>query len=383
MNILITTVFEYPHVGGLSTHVQTLKDGLEQRGHYVEVYSFSNLPYWKRRYLVQGPSFLLNKVSPGRGFLYSHEKRRKMLEQYIKNHAKNFDIINAQDVYATLASIPSGIPTVSTVHGYMSFEAISKGTIVEKSPQDLEIQKIEKKAYQGTKQNITVDQRIKNYLKDAAEVEAVAIKNFINVDGFKPEKSRQEELKKEYGYQNQKVLFIPRRLTKKNGVIYPLMAMEDVLKEHPDTHLLYAGTGEEMDTLKQKAKELNIEKNIHLLGAVPHEKMKDYYAMCDVVVVPSVFDAGVEEATSISALEAMGSGSPLVASAIGGLKEIVEHEVDGILTEEKNTKELSEAINHLLSDTEYGKGLAEKARKKIEEQYSHRSASGRCIEGTS
>ena len=63
--------------------------------------------------------------------------------------------------------------------------------------------------------------------------------------------------------------------------------------------------------------------------------MKDLYGASDIVLVPSIHSYGVEEATSISALEAMGSGSPVVAGAVGGLKEIFEHEKDGLLVEVK------------------------------------------------
>ncbi|MCA1055164.1 glycosyltransferase family 4 protein [Rossellomorea aquimaris] len=375
MKVLITTVFTYPHLGGLSTHVQTLKEGLEQRGHEVDVFSFNLLPEWKQKGLVQIPSFLLNKVKKGLGFTLTHDIRQNLLTQYIKKHNKNYDIINAQDPYATLASIDTGIPTVSTVHGYLSFEAISRGTIIENSKYDQRIREIEIQAYQKTLKNITVDTRIKNYIKDCADVDALAIKNFINVNQFKPSKDKKADLRDKYGFkQDQDLLFVPRRLTKKNGVIYPLLALKEVLKKKSNVQLIYAGTGEEMKNLKNFVEENNLTENVHLLGAVDHKKMTDYYALSDVVLVPSVFSSGVEEATSISALESMGSGSPLIASAIGGLKEIVEHNVDGLLTEEKNVEDLTESILSLLSNPAFGEKLAENARQKIEREYSHLSA---------
>ena len=56
------------------------------------------------------------------------------------------------------------------------------------------------------------------------------------------------------------------------------------------------------------------------------------------MIVPSVHSAGVEEATSISALEAMGSGTPLIACAVGGLKEIVNPGVDGLINRRKKCR---------------------------------------------
>lgn len=376
MKILIATAYDYPHAGGLSTHVATLKAGLEERGHEVDVLSFSDIPSVERKLFAQGPSFILNKVKKGRGILWSHHARKRMLQKLIeKNKDKQYDIINAQDPFTTLAALETGIPTVSTVHGYMAFESVSKGSIIEGSPEAKEMQNIEIKAYQGTRKIITVDQRLKDYVKDLSGVEGFAIRNFIDIHGFKPDKERKNELREKYGIsKDEQILFVPRRLTKKNGVIYPALALPAVLKDHPNTRLIYAGSGEALSEIKKIVEENRMEANVDLLGAVPHEKVKDYYALADVVLVPSVHSAGVEEATSISALEAMGSGSPLIACAVGGLKEIVEPSKDGLLVEEKNVQELSDAICYLLDNPSIGEELAKNARKKIEEEYSHLAA---------
>lgn len=172
MKILITTVFDYPHPGGLSTHVTTLKAGLEALGHEVDILSFTDIPPLKQRVIARGPSFLLNKVKQGQGIIWSRQKRQEMLLDLIKNQKhKGYDIINAQDSFATLASITSRIPTVSTVHGYMAFEAISNGSVKENSAQAKYLQEKEIEAYTKTRKVITVDQRIKDYVYKQAGVE--------------------------------------------------------------------------------------------------------------------------------------------------------------------------------------------------------------------
>ncbi|MDF0726044.1 glycosyltransferase family 4 protein [Cytobacillus sp. S13-E01] len=376
MRILIATAYDYPHAGGLSVHVATLKAGLEERGHEVDVLSFTDVPPVMRKLYAQGPSFVINKVKKGKGILWSHIVRRRLLKGLIeKNKGKNYDIINAQDPFTTLAALETGIPTVSTVHGYMAFEAVSKGSIDEGSPEAQYMQNIELKAYKATRKVITVDTRLKDYVKEMSGVDGIAIRNFIDIHGFNPDKDNKEALRKQYGIPNDtNVLFVPRRLTKKNGVIYPALAMPEVLKHHPNTMLIYAGSGEALSEIKKIVSENNLESNVQLLGAVPHEKVKDYYALTDIVLVPSVHSAGVEEATSISALEAMGSGSPLIACAVGGLKEIVEPEKDGLLVEEKSVEQLSDAITFLLNNPNKGEEFAINARKKIESEYSHLAA---------
>jgi glycosyltransferase involved in cell wall biosynthesis len=376
MKILIATAYDYPHAGGLSTHVTTLKSGLESLGHEVDVLSFSNVPSSTQNLYAKGPSFILNKLKKGKGIVWSHKARKRLLQGLIeKNKDKQYDLINAQDPFTTLAAIETGIPTVSTVHGYMTFESISKGSLDENSPEASYMKEVEIKAYKGTRKIITVDTRLKDYVKEVSGAEGNAIRNFIDIHNFKPDQEYRDQFRDKYGISKEdNVLFVPRRLTKKNGVIYPALAMPKIIEKFPNTKLIYAGSGEALSEIKKIVEEHKLHDNVTLLGAIPHEQIKEYYALSDVVLVPSVHSAGVEEATSISALEAMGSGSPLVACAVGGLKEIVNHKEDGLLVEEKSIQELADAVNYLLENPEEGQRMAIKARTKIEEEYSHIAA---------
>ncbi|CAM3133136.1 glycosyltransferase family 4 protein [Filibacter tadaridae] len=376
MKILLATAYDYPHLGGLSVHLTTLKSGLESRGHSVHIVSFTDVPKWKRDGVVRGPAFLLNKMKKGSGYVWTLKRRKDELETLIKEEAtKGYDIINAQDVYTTFAALSSGTPVVSTVHGYLTFEGISKGTVIEGSAEAEELMESERESYKATREVITVDTRIKDYIKKETGVTGNMIKNFIDVESFKPEIERRDEFRATYEFdKDELIFFVPRRLTKKNGVIYPILALPAVLKEFPKARVVFAGTGEMMDTMKAKAAELGVADRVTMVGAVDHTLMVQYYALSNVALVPSIYSAGVEEATSISALEAMGSGVPLIACAVGGLKEIIEDGVDGLLVEEQNVEELSDAMIKLLRNPEEGQRLADTARAKIVAEYSHFAA---------
>jgi len=376
MKILLVTSYDYPHLGGLSTHLATLQSGLEHRGHTVDIVSFSDVPSWKRNLIARGPAFILNKVKKGSGYVWSLKRRKDFLKNLVaKRISGDYDIINAQDVFATMASLTTGIPTVSTVHGYLTYEGISKGSIVEGSEQAQDLMKEERNAYKSTHAVITVDTRIKDYIKREADVDGTMIKNFIDVESFKPEIERRREFRDKYNLsQDELIFFVPRRLTRKNGVIYPVLSFPPVLEKFPNARIVYAGTGEMFDEIKAKAAELGVADQVTLLGAVAHKDMVEYFALSDVVLVPSIYSAGVEEATSISALEAMGSGVPLIACAVGGLKEIVNHETDGLLVEERNEEDLTNAMIRLLSNKQEGAQLAIAARQKIIDEYSHFAA---------
>jgi glycogen synthase len=381
MKILLSTIFEYPHEGGLSTHVATLKNGLETLGHQVDVLSFTDLNPLVRKAYAQAPGFIASKIKPGSGQLMNDQNRMTLIHKELNKLKGQYDVVNTQDVYATLAAEGTGIPVVETVHGYYSFEAISRGAIAEGSKEDITVREREKRAYTLADEVVTVDQRIKDYVKSMSGVEATAIKNFIDVEDFDPGKLDLSGIREEFGIpRDKKMLFVPRRMTEKNGVIYPTLALRKVLDRHPDTVLVYAGTGEQMPAIKKEVEQQGLEGDVLLLGTVPHEKMKYLYGTSDVVLVPSVHSYGVEEATSISALEAMGSRSPVIAGAVGGLKEIIEHEKDGLLVTEKDVDGLSEAILKVLDSPIFAEQLARNARTKIEQMYSHHSAAARFEE---
>lgn len=381
MKILLSTIFEYPHEGGLSTHVATLKNGLEALGHQVDVLSFTDLNPLVRKAYAQAPGFIASKIKPGSGQLMNDQNRMTLIHKELNKLKGKYDVVNTQDVYATLAAEGTGIPVVETVHGYYSFEAISRGAIAEGSKEDITVREREKRAYTLADEVVTVDQRIKEYVKSMSGVEATAIKNFIDVEDFDPGKLDLSGIREEFGIPaDKKMLFVPRRMTEKNGVIYPTLALRKVLDRHPDTVLVYAGTGEQMPAIKREVEKQGLDGDVLLLGTVPHEKMKYLYGTSDVVLVPSVHSYGVEEATSISALEAMGSRSPVIAGAVGGLKEIIEHEKDGLLVTEKDVDGLSEAILKVLDSTTFAEQLARNARTKIEQMYSHHSAAARFEE---
>lgn len=377
MNIILATSYNYPHLGGLSVHIATLKAGLEANGHYVKILSFSDVPKWKRDLVVRGPAFLLNQTDRGAGYVYTLKERKKALQDLLlaETENKKYDIINAQDVYTTFAALATDVPVVSTVHGYLTFEGISKGTVIEDSIHANLLLADEVKAYQATRQVITVDTRIRKYIEKEAQVTGKTVKNFIDVEAFKPLTENRSKVRQQLGLDEDAFyFFVPRRLTKKNGVLSPIEALPTVLKQHPTAKVIFAGTGEMEEEMKQTIQDLNLSEQIKMIGAIDHQDILAYYSASNAVIIPSILSSGVEEATSISALEGMGSGIPVIASAVGGLKEIIIDRVDGLLVEEKNIEALSQAMIELIENPLLCDSLAKNARQKIVNDYSHIAA---------
>lgn len=120
-----------------------------------------------------------------------------------------------------------------------------------------------------------------------------------------------------------------------------------------------ASGGGERAMLEQRVKDTAISGRVRFLGAVPHERLADYYAVADVCVVPSR-----TESFGLVALEAQALGTPVVAAAVGGLTEIVEDGVTGYLVAGRDPQDYAAAIARVLRDPELRVRMGQEARQR-------------------
>lgn len=361
MRILITYAGLYPHVGGISTHISLLAKGLRELGHEIDFLTYSDLPSVLFTLFFSGPASLLGKVNPGLRNLYLSNVTRIVfrLAVAIKARSRNYDLINAHHIFCAIASEPAakrlGVPMVLTVHTYHTYELVSP--FVSGRLRFLETRSLEeeKKAYHLASHILAVDRRIGEYLRSSGVPnEKIGIMlNSVDTTEFSPRMDKRL-FREQFGLPDDKpVILCPRRLVEKNGVVYPVKAGA-ILKERMKNFLLvYAGDGELRETILRLAKDLRLEENLMLLGFIDHDRMNMLYNAADVVVIPSVHSYGLEEASSISALEAMASGIPVVASEIGGLKDIIRSGYNGTLVPEKDERALADAVYIALTDMTY------------------------------
>src|SRR5204863_4175581 len=115
----------------------------------------------------------------------------------------------------------------------------------------------------------------------------------------------------------------------------------------PDLQLALAGDGIERAELEALAAELGIAEQTTFLGWVPNSDLPAWYRAAAVSVIPSL-----EEGFGIPAAESMGCGVPVVASDAGGLPEVVENGVTGLVVPRGDSTALAIAIGSLLADPE-------------------------------
>jgi glycosyltransferase involved in cell wall biosynthesis len=142
------------------------------------------------------------------------------------------------------------------------------------------------------------------------------------------------------------------RLVYKKGFDVLIRALPSILRRQPRTRVLFVGTGPLAGELETVASQAGVADRVHLLGAQPHTDLPRYYAAAAVVVVPSVVDAeGNVDGLPNTLMEGLSSGTPVLASRVAGIPDVVRNEDNGLLFEPGDIDGLSEGAIRLLDDS--------------------------------
>jgi glycosyltransferase involved in cell wall biosynthesis len=174
------------------------------------------------------------------------------------------------------------------------------------------------------------------------------------------------------------VLFVGR-LVERKGVA---QAIEAIAKLGPTgPRLEIVGEGPERPALAQLADRLGVGDRVVFRGRVPAPELQASYARAAVCVLPSVQDTrGDTEGLGVVLLEAMNHGTPVVASRIGGIPDIVEDGVSGLLVPPADADALAAAIRRVLSDPALARRLGEGGRRRLHDRFGWRAIVQRWLD---
>lgn len=163
----------------------------------------------------------------------------------------------------------------------------------------------------------------------------------------------------------QQILFVGRFDRHKGGDVV-IDAFNEILKQHPNATLLFAGpdrgifiNGEEFDVHAYARKTL-LNRNIHkfkYLGQVNHDQLATLRAESHATII-----ASRNENFPYTGLEALAFNSPIVASNAGGISELFENEISGLYFESGNAVDLALKVCRLLIDTQFAEKLSRNAQ---------------------
>jgi len=130
-----------------------------------------------------------------------------------------------------------------------------------------------------------------------------------------------------------------------------------------DAVLCMVGDGPDRERLEQLAYDLGVARSTYFFGY--QEEVAGYYRLFDALLLPSV-----NEGTPVSAIEALASGTPVVATRVGGVPDVVRDELDGFLFEPGDTDAAAERLASLATDLQLRVRLGESGRAYARERYS-------------
>lgn len=159
-----------------------------------------------------------------------------------------------------------------------------------------------------------------------------------------------------------------KTLEEKYGIIYLLEAFAIFHNKYPlvNKKLLIVGGGTLMDRLRQDAKRLGIDKLTDFLGKVPYRDVPKYHDEIDVCCCLSILDS---ESFGVSAIESSALENPVIVSDVGGLPEVIENDVTGIVVPPKNSQMAANAIEKLYLNKELRIRMGKKGRERVKEFY--------------
>lgn len=195
------------------------------------------------------------------------------------------------------------------------------------------------------------------------EEKVTIIPNGININEFNINISK-KEVRKKLGLSNDNniILFLGH-LSPHKGPEILLESLPLILKEIPQTEIIFIGKGILKEKLQNKAKKLQIEKKIKFLGEIWDNSTKSlYFRASDVFVLPSL-----SESFGIVNLEAMAFGIPIVASNVGGVPDLIQNDVNGYLFPPNDIKRLSELLIYTLKNKNKVEKMAKRNISKVKD----------------
>lgn len=336
---------------GVATTVRAQAAGLAARGHEVMVLAPSNDG---RSDVERDGAYTITRVRslpiPFRQNLRLPITYEREIRRIISDF--NPDIVHVHTQFtvglATLrAAVNLGIPVVATNH-VMPDNIIKNVRLLSplSRPMSRIITEYGMLLYRGAKLIIMpTESALKLFNLETIESPTMAVSNGIDLTRFQPLPPEKYIFDKYSIPRGKPVVAYLGRLDAEKHLETLLQAANLVMRDNPAVTLLFVGTGNVATKLAREAEELGVRERTIFTGLVSDEDIVQLHRAASVYVMPSP-----NELQSISTLEAMASGKPIVAVKAGALGELCHDNENGFMCETDNIEEMAAAIKRILGD---------------------------------
>jgi len=346
----ILNVTTHLNIGGVTRYVYDLSCGLKKKG--IKCFVASAGGCMEKEFHEAGiPVFKVNIKT-------KFEFHPKLLiavmriAKFVKRN--NIDIIHAHtrvaQIIAGMVSIMTGVPFVSTCHGFFKYDRFFR-----------------KLFPCWGKRVIAISEAVRTHLMDDFKVPkdaAVVIYNGIEVDRYYVElpRARKDMMRKQMGFNEGPIIGTVGRLSPVKGHRYLLHAMREVHGENNLANLLIIGDGPYEGYLKKLSEELGLSGVTTFVTS--QVDLRDYYSLIDIYVFPSI-----QEGLGLALLEAMASSRACIATAVGGISNVIDEGKNGLLVPPAESHLLAEKIKTIMRDKALANSLRKAARESVEKKF--------------
>ncbi|HUW22016.1 MAG TPA: glycosyltransferase family 4 protein [Candidatus Bathyarchaeia archaeon] len=369
----------HPFVGGTETQTFSLAENLSRRGARVLVLTrrikkeLSQEEYYKQGFKVERLGI------PGNTRLANYLAGLLLAFFLLKNH-RQYNLIFVNGGLANIFG-STGILLGKTLSKKVIARVATPGELFFSGPFALTARKI---IHPLMKFRLFIAGKADFYIAQTEQIKKelislkisakkiIKIPDGVETDCFIPPSSYEEKnlIRKKILLPLGKVIVIfCGRLVRRKGLIVLLKAWKKINTKDLKTVLVILGSGKNNfdsveDQLKRYLREREV-KSVLLLGEKQKNEVVKYLKAADIFVYPSLHSEGI----SLSILEAMAAGLPVIATRVGGIAEIVINKKNGILVEKENPEELFVALESLIRNPRLRSEFSIVSRKMIIQNY--------------
>ncbi|AIF67638.1 glycosyl transferase [Terribacillus saccharophilus] len=376
MKILLATYWSIPHLGGVWNYMSQLKTRLEELGHTADILGYGGENTYvhlvgkdkvipRERWVPFVSSILLRSKYPEvyqNNYIEYMETQRYTYELAAAEFGlHDYDIIHTQDVLSTVALNrikPEGVPLVATLHGLVSHEMRHILQSSQKSSSshlaEAYFDHIERLGAQSASVTIVANDWLRNILIEEFGVQYEQFEKLhygFSIGRFLEQQALPTTMQVPSG---KKLIVYTGRLIELKGVGYLVDALAS-LKDRQDWVCWIIGNGRDQQQLQNRVVNAGLHSHVSFLGK--RDDVPSILKLADIVVSPSLIDN-----QPLSVIEAQLSGKAVIVSDAGGLPEMVNHGVTGLVIPKADTAAIRSAIQTLLEDEPYRKVLGEQAK---------------------
>ena len=359
MRVIMVTPCYYPVKGGTETTVRNLAIALNKSKVQTDVMTFNmnqiRKPRWRGR-IERIDGITIYRIPALDWIPIKHSARVTAGVNFIPSRfthiLKNYDIIHFHEFELSFPffSFFAKKPKIIHLHG-IDYDFLKRHHISRFLLKHL------------VKVYISISKRMKKELKDLGipENKIVYLPNSIDTSLFKPKKGKEENM----------LLFVGRISASKG--LHILVESLQYLKEN--VHLVIIGPPDwdinyHQNILKMIEKENRKGKHeIRYLGALEQTELVEWYQRASLFILPSF-----AEGLPVTILEALACETPVIATPVGGIPEIIQNYKTGILVPRNDCKKLAKAIQYLLENRDARSRMGQEGRKHVVKSYSLKSA---------